>query len=116
VRVSAAIALLFHGCWSLFALTKLFKPRPEWAPLRKRLVVLDALLSGSSFWAAAELLTGRSARLPAAALGILVLLLIPLPCYFDAVNRHPGMLRARNVAFASLVAILMAFAAGLLAV
>lgn len=112
MRLGLAIGLFIHGCWSVFSLTQVFKPRPDWAPLRRRLVALDLLLATSSFWAVAELLTGKSARIPLLALGILVLLLIPLPCFFVAVNRSRSVLAARNVLFAAIAAALVALAFG----
>lgn len=113
MRLALAIGLLIHGGWSLFSLSQVFKPRPEWAPLRRKLVILDILLASASFWAAFELLAGRSARLPLALLGALVLLLIPLPCYFAAVNRRRGRVALRNLVFAGIAAALLAIASGL---
>lgn len=96
----------------MFSLMQVFKPRPDWALLRRKLVTLDILLASSSLWAAAELLAGWSARLPLLLLGILVLLLMPLPCYFGAVNRRPGALAVRNALFLGIAAGFIAVALG----
>jgi heme/copper-type cytochrome/quinol oxidase subunit 4 len=113
VRLTLAIGLLIHGCWSVFSLTQVFKPRADWAQMRRKLVALDLGLASFSFWAVAELLAGRNARVPLALLGALVLLLIPLPCYFGAVNRRRALVALRNLVFAAIAAALLAIASGL---
>jgi hypothetical protein len=116
MRAALAIGLIIHAGWSVFSLTQVFKPRADWAPLRRRLVTLDALLAASSLWAASELLTGRSGRVPFALLGVLVLLLVPLPCYFGAVNTSSRVLLARNVLFIAIAVTFFGLAAGVLKV
>ncbi|WP_341329451.1 hypothetical protein [Mycobacterium shinjukuense] len=105
--VAAALRgwLSLLGAWGTFTTSQAFTAHARRADRRWQLLAVDALFTGSSFLCAAALGLGWFRAWMLAPFGLSYLLMIPVPCYFKAVNRSRGVHLARNLLFV-LVALL----------
>ncbi len=93
-----ALLLVVRVAWGIFTLSHTLKLTKGWSRLRAQIVGLEAcfipacLLAASLHWRV-------FAPWMAAPLGLCFLLLLPLPCYFEAVNRIRWLLVVRNILF-----------------
>jgi hypothetical protein len=75
---------------------------------------VDVLFSGACFLCAATLVVGQFRREMAALLALSYLAMLPMPCYFTAVDRIRPLRRIRNLLFLMVAALCLAVATGLL--
>lgn len=94
-----AVLLVLRACWGVFTLSRALKLAPVWSRLRAHIVAAEALFIPACLLPAAALHWGTFAPWMAAPLGVCFLLIIPLPCYWEAVHRIRWLHAARNALF-----------------
>lgn len=109
-----AVALTLLGAWGIFATRASARIKKDWSQRRRLAVLVDALFVVSCLVCAAALWTGRFRAWMAASIGLSYLLMIPLPCYFERVNRARRLHALRDLLFAGVAFFLFAVAAGLI--
>lgn len=102
-----AIGLALLGCWGVYTGRGVWKMTGKWAALRWQIVTTGLVMVVSCFVCAAGLWWGWFRSWMLLPLGASYAAMIPLPCYFEAVDRIGWLHAARNVLFA-LIAILCA--------
>lgn len=107
-----AFVLALLGAWGIYAMRQSVTTGRRWSRRRRLAVAVDALFVASCLGCAAALWTGRFQAWMAAPLGLSYALMIPLPCYFEAVNRVRWLHALRNVVFGAVALVLLAVAAG----
>jgi len=109
-----ASILTLLGAWGAYTMSKVYKPG-RFRSWKRRLILLeDLLFTASCLGCAAALWTGHFRAWMAASVGLSYLLMIPLPCYFEPVNRIRWLHAARNLLFAAVALALFAVAAGII--
>jgi hypothetical protein len=96
---AAGLALL--GAWGVFSGAQTWKRARQWSGLRRRLFVVGMVFTFSCFACAGGLWLGRFRAWLLVPLGLSFLGMIPLPCYFRAVDERRWAHAARNVLFAA---------------
>lgn len=94
-----ALLLATRVAWGVFTLSRTVKRVPGWSRLRRQIVGAEACFIPACVLAAASLHWRVFAPWMAAPLGVSFLLLLPLPCYFQAVDRIRWLHLARNALF-----------------
>jgi len=107
-----ALAFTLLGAWGVFTWRKSFKLTGPWAQRRWYLFLVELLFAGSCFACAAALGFDWFRAWLLAPLGASFLGMIPLPCYFDAVDRIRWLHAARNLLFLAVAALCLALAFG----
>jgi hypothetical protein len=85
--------------WGVYTLSRVVKLAPVWSRERIQIVAVEALFIAACLLAAAGLYRRTFAPWMAAPLGVCFLLILPLPCYFEAVDRIGWLHAARNALF-----------------
>jgi hypothetical protein len=109
-----ALGLALRAAWGVFTLSRTLKLAPTWSRERTQIVAVEALFIPACLLAAAGLRFGWFAPWMAAPLGVCFLLILPLPCYFEVVDRIRWLHAARNTLFILLALACFAVAAGFL--
>ena len=107
-------ALTLLGLWGVYAARKSVKPTRGWSWRRRFAIVVESVFVASCLGCAAALWSGRFQPWMAASIGLSYLLMIPLPCYFELVNRVRWLHVLRNILFIATALFLVAIAAGLI--
>jgi hypothetical protein len=107
-----ACGLALLGAWGLYAVRKPVNVPGSWTWRRRRTVLVDTFFAVSCFSCAAALWTDRFQAWMAASIGMSYLLMIPLPCYFELVNRVRWVHALRDLLFIAVAVFLFAIAAG----
>jgi hypothetical protein len=107
---ASGLALL--GAWGLYAVRKPLKASGDWTWRRRRTVLVETFFILSCFGCAAVLWTGHFQAWMAALIGLSYLLMIPLPCYFEWVNRVRWVHAVRDFLFIAVALVCFAIAAG----
>lgn len=94
-----AVLLTLRACWGVFTLSRALKLAPVWSRLRVHIVAAEALFIPACLLPAAALHWGTFAPWMTAPLGVCFLLILPLPCYWEAVDRIRWLHAARNALF-----------------
>lgn len=105
-----ALGLALLGAWGVFTWRKPFKPTGKWSGRRWQIFLVEILFAGSCFLCAAGLYFGWFHSWLLAPLGVSFLGMIPLPCYFESVDRIRWLHAARNLLFAAVAALCFALA------
>ena len=108
-----AVALALLGAWGVYATCKSAKRERGWSRRRRLIVLVDCLFTVSCLGCAAALWTGHFKAWMAGPLGVSYLLMIPLPCYFESVDRVRWLHALRNVLFVAVALFFLAVAAGI---
>ena len=108
-----AAALTLLGGWGVYATCKSVKPERGWSWRRRLVVLVDCFFVASCLGCAAALWIGRFRAWMFAPLGLSYLLMIPLPCYFETVNRVRWLHALRDALFVAVALFCFAVAAGL---
>lgn len=109
-----ATMLTLLGAWGVYAARKTMKPARGWSRRRRFAVYVELLFVASCFGCAAALWTERFHPWTIAPLGLSYLLMIPMPCYFEWVNRVRWIHVARNLLFALVAVFFFSVATGLI--
>ena len=107
-----ACTLSLMGAWGVYAARKSVKPARPWSRRRRLAVVTESLFVVSCLGCAAALWAGRFEPWMAGPLALSYLLMVPLPCYFEPVNRLHRLRAIRNLLFLALALLLFAIAVG----
>jgi hypothetical protein len=94
---AAGLALLCF--WGVYATGHTLQRSSAWSWRRKRALLVDFLFSGSCAMCAISLWLDWFREWMVATLGASYLLMIPMPCYFEPVNRIRWLHTARNISF-----------------
>jgi hypothetical protein len=105
-----AVLLALRVAWGVFTLSRTLKLAPVWSRRRVQVVAVEALFIPACLLAAGTLHRGTFAAWMAAPLGVCFLLILPLPCYFEAVDRIRWLHAARNALFVLLALFFLAIA------
>jgi hypothetical protein len=105
-----ALLLVVRVAWGIFTLRHTLKLTRGWSRLRMQIVGAEACFIPACLLVAASLHWRVFAPWMTAPLGVCFLLLLPLPCYFEAVNRIRWLHLARNVFFVLLAVAFLAIA------
>jgi hypothetical protein len=97
-----ALLLALRAGWGVFTLSRALKVAPGWSRLRVQIVAVEALFIPACLLAASALYWRAFAPWMAAPLGVCFVLILPLPCYFEAVDRIGWLHAARNALFIAL--------------
>jgi hypothetical protein len=109
-----ATGLALLGVWEIYATVGTLRRSSGSSWKRKRLLFVSFLLSGSCAMCAVSLWTDRFRAWMVMPLGVSYLLMIPMPCYFESMNRIRWLHMARNFLFVAVAAGCFAFAMGLI--
>ena len=104
--------LILMAFWGVNALRKPARSGGRWSWRRRQIVLVDALYVLSCAGCGLALWAGRFRSWMAAPIGLSYLLMIPLPCYFEWVDRSIWIRAPRNLAFLILAAFLFSIALG----
>jgi hypothetical protein len=107
-----AIALGMRVVWGAFSLLRTWKRAPGWSRLRQQIVGVEVFSSASALLCAVALWSGWFAPWMLWPMGASILLAIPLPCFFEAVDRIPWLHWTRNIFFIALGLFFFAIASG----
>jgi hypothetical protein len=107
-----ACALALLGIWGIYAARKSVKLSRGWSRRRRLIVLVDCLFVASCLACAAALLIGLFQAWMAASIALSYLLMIPLPCYFQSVNRVRWLRAMRDLLFIAVALFLIAMATG----
>jgi hypothetical protein len=94
-----ALMLVVRVGWGVFTLNRTVKRGPVWSRMRVQIVGAEALFIPACLLVAASLQWRVFAPWMAVPLGVCFLLILPLPCYFKAVDRIRWLHFARNALF-----------------
>jgi hypothetical protein len=108
-----ATGLALLCVWGVYAIVRTSQRSSGASRKRRWALLVDVLFSGSCAVCAVSLWAGCFRAWLAAPLGASYLLMIPLPCYFEPVNRMQWLHTARNLLFVAIAAGCFAIAAGL---
>jgi hypothetical protein len=103
-------ALLF--VWDVYATTRTLLRSSRWSWKHGRLLLVSLLFSGSCAVCALSLQGHWFRAWMVAPLGACYLLMIPMPCYFESVDRIDWLHRARNLLFVVVAVACFAIAVG----
>ncbi len=105
-----AALLVVRAGWGVYTLSRALKLAPVWSRLRVQIVAVEALFIPACLLPAAALHGGTFAPWMAAPLGVCFLLILPLPCYWEAVDRIRWLHLLRNALFVLLALLCFAIA------
>jgi hypothetical protein len=105
-----AALLVVRAGWGVWTLSRALKFSPVWSRLRVQIVAVETLFIPACLLPAAALHWGTFSPWMAAPLGACFLLIIPLPCYWEAVDRIRWLHAARNALFVLLALVCFAIA------
>lgn len=108
-----AIVFALLACWGMFSGTSAFKARGGWSAHRWQVVLIGATFIGSAAMSSFALAMGWFQPWLLVPLGASFLGMIPLPCYFQAVDRIGALHAARNVLFVLIALLCFALGSGL---
>ncbi|MFQ5778800.1 MAG: hypothetical protein ACE5IP_12410 [Terriglobia bacterium] len=108
-----ALGFALLGAWGVFTARKSFKAGGRWARLRWHIVLADGLFAGSCILCAAGLALGWFRAWMLMPLGASFLWMIPLPCYFDWVDRIGWVHASRNIFFVAVAVVCFVVGFGL---
>jgi hypothetical protein len=94
-----ALAFSVRVAWGAASLARIWKRGGVWARLRVEIVALEIFSSAAALVCAAALWSGRFRAWMLWPVGAAILLTVPLPCTFEAVNRIRWVRMARNILF-----------------
>jgi len=109
-----AIGLVLLGAWGVFSGRGVWKKKGKWAALRRQIVTTGVVMIASCFVSAAGLWWGWFRPWMLLPLGASYAAMIPLPCYFEAVDRIGWLHAVRNVLFVLIALLCFAVGFGLL--
>jgi hypothetical protein len=107
-----AAAFALRVVWGTFSLLRTWKRAPGWSRLRQQLVAVEVFSSASALLCAVALWAGKFAPWMLWPMGASILLAIPLPCFFEAVDRIGWLYWARNIFFIALGLFFFSVASG----
>jgi len=109
-----AIGLALLCAWGVYATARTYRPPSASSRRRKRALAVDVLFSASCALCAVSLWSQWFRPWMVAPFGASYLLMIPMPCYFETVDRVPWLRRTRNLVFVAVAAASFAIAGGLI--
>lgn len=109
---AAGFTLLF--VWDVYATARTLIRSSRWSWKHTRLLLVSLLFSGSCGLCAVSLRAGWFRAWMVAPLGASYLLMIPMPCYFQSVDRIGWLHAVRNVLFVLIAIACFAAAVGVL--
>ena len=111
---AAALALL--ACWGAVTTLQLTRAARPWTWRRRYGIVVDLVFTAGVAACAAALATNRFAAWLLLPVGASYAAMIPIPCYFETVNRVGWIHTVRNLMFAFIACACFAFGFRLLPV
>jgi len=109
-----AAGFAFLAAWGVFSGAAAFKAAGAWSARRWQMFLVGALFTGSAAACALGLLLGWFRAWLLVPLGVSFLAMLPLPCYFAAVDRIGWLHAARNLLFMLIALLCFALGARLL--
>jgi len=101
------------GVFGVFTARKSFKAAPVWSARRRGIFSVAVLFVGGSWLCAAGLFGGWSRPWMTLPLGASFVGMLPLPCYFAAVDRIRWLHVLRNIYFVAVALFCFAIAFGI---
>jgi hypothetical protein len=100
--------------WDVYATGRALQRSSRWSWKHKRLLVVSFLFSGSCGMCAVSLWADWFRAWMVAPLGASYLLMIPMPCFFESVDRIGWLHLARNLLFVLIAVACFAIAVGII--
>jgi hypothetical protein len=107
-----ALGLALLGAWGIFSSRRSFQRAPGWSARRLYMSAVGTLLVAGCFLPAGALWCGWFAPWMLLPLGASFLGMIPMPCYWEAVDRIGWLHAARTILFVAVAVACLGIALG----
>lgn len=109
-----AIGFALLLVWDVYATVQSLRRSSRWSWKHTRLLLVSFLFSASCGVCAVSLWAGRFRAWMVAPIGASYLLMIPMPCYFESVDRIGWLHAVRNLLFVAIAVACFAIATGII--